>query len=199
MSSSIMRQSRVHLHLPPLSCTGCTYACLVSHSGLHSPPIDALTHEGYDMPFGTNLLASWRLTQLLLPALRAASTPTAKARMLDLSSNGAYLASHVNYATLRDDPAAPGARAKLGQIGLYNQSKLASAILSAFRRSVVLIALQGNALISRELARRHGGAIVAIALHPGVVQSELVRHWHPYLRWILVSTTSDPLPLHCRY
>jgi hypothetical protein len=45
---------------------------------------------------------------------------------------------------------------------------------------------QGNALLSRELARRHGDTIVAITLHPGAIDSELFRNWNAVVRRILV-------------
>jgi retinol dehydrogenase 12 len=89
------------------------------------PPKDMLTSNGYDLQFGTNVLGHWYLTQLLMPALLVAGTPEKKARVVDVSSVGAYASKAMNYQSLREGPA----RRKIYTWDLYAQSKLVSPVL----------------------------------------------------------------------
>ena len=101
-----------------------------------APPIDALTSDGYDLQFGTNVLGHYLFTTLLLPLLRAASvqTPTSPARVVTTSSLGhrAGVKGAIVWETLK--PGEKGsvgdrARRKLGEDGLYYQSKSVSGFL----------------------------------------------------------------------
>ena len=47
-------------------------------------PIDQLTKDGYDLQFGTNVLAHFHFTMLLLPALLATPNP----RVINVTSRG---------------------------------------------------------------------------------------------------------------
>jgi retinol dehydrogenase 12 len=151
--------------------------------------VDALAAGGLDLQFATNVLGHWYLTELLLPVLLAASTPEDKARVVTVSSNGAYLTRGVDLSTLQDGPT----RRKLDTGELYVQSKLVSSQLA--KTGVDLnnyIGYQGNVLISRELARRHGDAITAIAVHPGAIVTDISRHSTAVMKWILVGGKSLP-------
>ncbi|KAH7877569.1 NAD(P)-binding protein [Lentinula edodes] len=54
----------------------------------------------------------------------------------------------------------------------------------------------GVVLISSELARRYGDqGVVAISLHPGGVKSELLRHLHPIIAWIVEKIRIYPVSL----
>jgi retinol dehydrogenase 12 len=94
----------------------------IYRSGVMGPPIDLTTSDGYDLQFGTNVLGHFYLTKLLLPAIFAASTPTQKARVVTVSSNGAFLTTQIRYELLKDGPE----RRKVGTMGMYFQSKLVS-------------------------------------------------------------------------
>lgn len=85
------------------------------------PPIDALTADGYDLQFGTNVLGHAILTMELLPLLIAGaqSSPDKKARIVNTSSLAAYNGK-INFDSFRDGEI----RKKVGRIGLYDQSKL---------------------------------------------------------------------------
>ena len=85
------------------------------------PPLDALTAEGYDLQWGTNVLGHFYFDELLLPALDAGarSSPDGRARVITTSSGGAYLGK-LQYDTMRDGEA----RRKKTTEDLYFQSKL---------------------------------------------------------------------------
>jgi hypothetical protein len=87
-----------------------------------NPPVELLTKEGFDLQFGTNVLGHWYFTELLMPALLAASSAEAKSRVITVSSNGAYMARNISHATLTDGEA----RRRMSHFLLYPQSKLVS-------------------------------------------------------------------------
>ena len=110
-------------------------------------PIEQLTADGYDMQFGTNVVAHFFFTELLLPALAAGarSSPDGHSRVVTTSSNGGYLGK-LQYNTFKDSPA----RTKAGTQEMYFQSKLA------------------NAVVAREAARRYADrSVLCFSLHPG--------------------------------
>jgi NAD(P)-dependent dehydrogenase (short-subunit alcohol dehydrogenase family) len=96
-------------------------------SGIMSPPHEMLTEDGYDLTFGTNVLGHWYLTKLLTPALLKATTLSQEARIVNLSSSGAYLIRGIDFDSLRDGQA----RRQMSGQDLYNQSKLVSKHVSA--------------------------------------------------------------------
>ena len=87
------------------------------------PALDALTEDGYDLQWGTNVLGHFYLTRLLMPALTASavSSPDGHARVVTTSSGGAYLGT-LRYDTMKEGPA----RRALTTETLYFQSKLVS-------------------------------------------------------------------------
>lgn len=130
---------------------------LFNSGGVMSCPIDMISKDGYDLQFGTNVIGHFYFTKLLLPILQhtSASSPTGeKARIVTTSGSIYKLYPRINHDTLRDGPA----RRKLSTTRLYAQSKF------------------GNILVTNELARRYGDSVVAISLHPGVIDTGLQRH-----------------------
>ncbi|XP_067631481.1 retinol dehydrogenase 13-like isoform X2 [Eurosta solidaginis] len=106
----------------------------------------SLTKDGFEMQLGVNHMGHFLLTNLLLDLLKSAPS-----RIVTVSSM-AHNRGEINIADLNSDNSYdPGAA--------YNQSKLA------------------NVLFTRELARRlEGTGVTANALHPGVVDTEIIRH-----------------------
>ncbi len=84
------------------------------------PPIDWLHEDGYDLQWGTNIVAPFLFTELLLPALLSGvkTSPDHHARIVTTSSCGAYLHT-INWDTFRDGPT----RRQKTPEELYYQSK----------------------------------------------------------------------------
>jgi NAD(P)-dependent dehydrogenase (short-subunit alcohol dehydrogenase family) len=119
---------------------------LINNAGVMACP-ELRTADGFEMQFGTNHLGHFLLTNLLLPSLLGGDEP----RVVNLSSG-----SHGNADVDLDDPNFE--RTEYDPWVAYGRSKTA------------------NVLFTRELARRLDGRLLAFAVHPGVIQTELVRH-----------------------
>jgi NAD(P)-dependent dehydrogenase (short-subunit alcohol dehydrogenase family) len=120
-------------------------AVLVNNAGVFdSKPVE--TVEGHNRVLATNLLAPFVLTQMLLPALRAA----APARIINIGS------SMADHARINPGHLVLGRRWTM--VRAYSQSKLALL------------------MITLALAKRlHGTGVVANVVHPGLVATGLVR------------------------
>ena len=120
---------------------------LVNNAGVMAPPL-MRTAQGFELQLGTNHLGHFLLTRLLEPALRAG----APSRVVNVSSRG-----HLRAGMDFDDP---HWRARdYDKWKAYGQSKSA------------------NVLFTVELERRWGpSGVHAVALHPGVILTELSRH-----------------------
>lgn len=105
------------------------------------------TEEGIEMQLGVNHMGHFLLTNLLLDKLKA----SAPSRIINVSSV-AHHKGQINKEDLNSDR-------HYDEAAAYNQSKLA------------------NLLFTRELARRLQGTGVTVnAVHPGIVDTEIVRH-----------------------
>ncbi|XP_050406436.1 retinol dehydrogenase 13-like [Patella vulgata] len=119
---------------------------LINNAGIMKCP-KMLTEEGFEMQLGVNHLGHFLLTNLLLDKLKE----SAPSRIINVSSL-AHLWATVNFDDLNSEKKYDGGAA-------YGQSKLA------------------NILFTKELARKLKGTGVTVnALHPGVVDTELMRH-----------------------
>lgn len=124
------------------------------------PPLREATQNGYDLQFGTNVVAHFYLTELLMPALLAgvASSPDRHARVVTTTSSAAYLGK-LRYDTLKDGPA----RMKSSRDALYTQSKLVSVSFYSSgptKRSHDLV-FQGNTIVARAPTVHTGSERVA--------------------------------------
>ena len=120
---------------------------LVNNAGVMEPPKRQLTEDGFELQFGTNHLAHFVLTGLLLDALAAAP----KGRIVTVSST----AHHVGTAAVINGNMGDRYDSKHA----YGNSKLA------------------NLLFMRELQRQfdtNGLALTSTAAHPGVAATGLV-------------------------
>ena len=121
---------------------------LVANAGIMMVPFGR-TDDGFELQFGTNHLGHFLLVGRLMPLLVAG----APARVVVLSSGG-HFAAGVDL----DDPNYE--RRGYGKMDAYGQSKSA------------------NVLFAAELDRRYGPlGVHAYSVHPGMVATELGRHF----------------------
>jgi NAD(P)-dependent dehydrogenase (short-subunit alcohol dehydrogenase family) len=116
------------------------------------------TSDGFELQMGVNHLGHFALTILLLDRL----TSTTGSRVVNVSSVGHRIRSRLDPATMMSDE-------RYDRIAAYGRSKLA------------------NLLFTYELDRRLRAAglpTVALAAHPGVSKTELVRNSPRSVRWM---------------
>lgn len=119
---------------------------LINNAGVMRCP-RSVTNEGIELQLGTNHMGHFLLTNLLLDYLKS----SAPSRIVNVSSI-AHKRGEINTADINSEKSYDPAKA-------YEQSKLA------------------NVLFTRELARRlKGTGVTANSLHPGLVDTELMRH-----------------------
>jgi retinol dehydrogenase 12 len=122
---------------------------LINNAGRAGP--GGLTSDGFEVTFGTNHLGPYALTELLLPALRAAP----QGRIVNVSSNAQFMvkgAEEIDWAALQRPVS------RRDSLKAYGVTKLM------------------NVLYAKELARRLAGTrVTTYALHPGVVASDIWR------------------------
>ncbi|VDB85059.1 unnamed protein product [Peniophora sp. CBMAI 1063] len=144
---------------------------LFANGGVMWPAHSELTADGLDLQFGTNVAGHYALIKLLLPALRAASSPDNKARVVVTSSMAAYL------ATLRFGSFEAGeTRDGMTTYDLYDQSK------------------HGSVVLAKELARQYGDVLTITSCNPGNLRTELQRNVPQPLRWLLQYGLLYPVP-----
>ncbi len=108
----------------------------------------SITEDGYETTFAVNHLAPFLLTNLLLPTL----VGSAPSRIVNVSSTGHGYGTAIHFDDLQCEQ-------RYGAMRAYSQSKLA------------------NVLFTYELARRlDGSGVTANCLHPGGVNTELMRY-----------------------
>ena len=130
-------------------------------------PVRETTAQGHELNLGSNHLAHWLLTQLLLPALRAS-----RGRVVSVSSalhKVPAFAGRELLPALLDDPQS---ERHYGMFEAYAKSKLAQAMLSP--------ALQ-----------RREPSLVCVSLHPGNVYTNVTRDYPPPLR--VAYTLAQPI------
>ena len=124
---------------------------LVNNAGVMACPYTK-TADGFEMQFGVNHLGHFLLTNLLLDRMKEAPS----ARIVNVSSS-AHRRGKINLDDLNSTK-------DYNSWGAYAQSKLA------------------NILFTRSLATRlEGTNVIANALHPGVIKTELGRHINVFL------------------
>ncbi|MDG4839027.1 SDR family NAD(P)-dependent oxidoreductase [Micromonospora sp. WMMD967] len=121
---------------------------LINNAGVMYTPKQT-TRDGFEMQFGTNHLGHFALTGLLLDLL----LPVPGSRVVTVSSVGHRIRADIHFDDLQWERS-------YSRVGAYGQSKLA------------------NLMFTYELQRRLSahGATVAVAAHPGVSNTELVRN-----------------------
>ena len=135
---------------------------LINNAGIMRCPYWK-TEDGFEMQLGVNHLGHFLLTNLLVDMLEKSKS----SRIVNVSSL-AHARGNINFDDLQsEENYSPGLA--------YAQSKLA------------------NVLFTRELSKRlEGKGVIAVALHPGVVKTDLARHLSISKSW-LASTILFPL------
>jgi NAD(P)-dependent dehydrogenase (short-subunit alcohol dehydrogenase family) len=121
---------------------------LINNAGVMDTPRQT-TSDGFELQFGTNHLGHFALTGLLLDLL----LPVPGSRVVTVSSVGHRIRAEIHFDDLQWERS-------YNRIEAYGQSKLA------------------NLLFTYELQRRltQPGTTAAVAAHPGMANTELVRH-----------------------
>ncbi|WP_194824408.1 SDR family NAD(P)-dependent oxidoreductase [Nocardia sp. XZ_19_231] len=127
---------------------------LINNAGVMYTPKQT-TADGFELQFGTNHLGHFALTGLLLDRL----LPVPGSRVVTVSSTGHRIRAAIHFDDLQWERS-------YSRIGAYGQSKLA------------------NLMFTYELQRRLAshGTTAAVAAHPGVSNTELLRNTPAALR-----------------
>lgn len=138
-------------------------ALLINNAGVAGR--SGITKEGFELAFGVNHLGHFLLTRLLIERLQASSP----SRIVVVTSE-----MHRDVETL-DWSAVRGPAPRRALLAAYRISKLA------------------NVLFVRQLAECLDGRLVtAVAVHPGLVASDIWRHVPPLLRWFMARRMLSP-------
>jgi NAD(P)-dependent dehydrogenase (short-subunit alcohol dehydrogenase family) len=141
---------------------------LINNAGLMYVPTRETTKDGFEMQFGTNHLGHFALTGLLLDNMLAVDG----SRVVTVSSVGHRILARIHFED-------PHLTRKYNRVEAYGQSKLA------------------NLMFTYDLQRRltlKGAATVALAAHPGVADTELMRYlpdFIPDFMWRSVAQPAD--------
>ncbi|MCX2934198.1 SDR family NAD(P)-dependent oxidoreductase [Mycobacterium sp. CVI_P3] len=123
---------------------------LINNAGVMYPPKQT-TADGFELQFGTNHLGHFALTGLLLDNL----LPVDGSRVVVVASIAHNIRAKIDFDDLQWE------RRRYERVGSYGQSKLA------------------NLMFAYELQRRLAAAdakTMAVAAHPGISDTELIRH-----------------------
>ncbi|MBX7434789.1 SDR family NAD(P)-dependent oxidoreductase [Mycobacterium sp. Y57] len=122
---------------------------LINNAGVMYPPKQT-TADGFELQFGTNHLGHFALTGLLLDHL----LPVPGSRVVTVASIAHNIRAGIHFDDLQFEHS-------YHRVAAYGQSKLA------------------NLMFTYELQRRltaHAAATIAVAAHPGISNTELMRH-----------------------
>lgn len=133
-----------------------------------------LTNDGYEIQFGVNYLSHALLTKRFLPLLASTEKQFGDARIVNLTSAGYAL--HPGGIPFSDLKTSQENIGMFGQWRRYCQSKFAIAIYTA------------------ELAKRYP-TVTAVAIHPGVVYTDLVEGLPFWDRWFVKVTSGRSIAM----
>lgn len=141
------------VHAAADSFTSSRLDIFIANAGIMAGP-PGLTKDGYEVQFGINHIGNTALLMRLLPIMeKTTELPDTDVRFVSLTSLGYKMhpSAGIEFNTLKSTQE----HMLLGAYGRYGQSKLA------------------NVLTAREVRRRYP-KIASVAIHPGVVKTELV-------------------------
>jgi NAD(P)-dependent dehydrogenase (short-subunit alcohol dehydrogenase family) len=128
---------------------------LINNAGVMYPATRTATKDGFETQFGTNHLGHFALTGLLLETL----LPVPGSRIVTVSSIGHRIIAKIHFDDLQWEKS-------YNRVAAYGQSKLA------------------NLMFTYDLQRRlaaKGENTIAVAAHPGLSDTELMRHMPGFL------------------
>ena len=122
-----------------------------------------MTKDGCETMMQANLLGHFLLTRLLLAHKMIKPNKKAPPRVLHLTSATYQIAIQGHGGMDLEDMMCDKKKRKYALFGQYGQSKL------------------GNILFAKELARRYPDQLVSLAIHPGIVRTDVTRNMPAYL------------------
>ena len=138
---------------------------LINNAGVMYPSPRQATKDGFELQFGTNHLGHFALTGLLLENL----LPVEGSRVVTVSSVGHRIIAKIHFDDLQWERS-------YNRVAAYGQSKLSN--------------LMFTYELQRKLAAK-GSPTVAVAAHPGLADTELMRHL-PSVLGPLVGLVAQP-------
>ncbi len=126
---------------------------LINNAGVMAPPQRLETADGFELQFGTNVLAHFALTGLLMPALEQAAAESSEPPRVVTIASIAHKRGVLDFEDLQSTK-------NYSPMKSYAQSKLAD-LMFAFE-------------LDRRL-RRASSRIMSIAAHPGVAHTNLFK------------------------
>jgi NAD(P)-dependent dehydrogenase (short-subunit alcohol dehydrogenase family) len=139
---------------------------LVNNAGVMYPSTRTATADGFETQFGTNHLGHFALTGLLLENLLTVPG----SRVVTVSSVGHRIIAKIHFDDLQWER-------KYNRVAAYGQSKLA------------------NLMFTYDLQRRlaaKGEPTIAVAAHPGLSDTELMRHMPGFLTPVVSLVAQSP-------
>jgi len=139
---------------------------LINNAGVMYPSPRKSTADGFELQFGTNHLGHFAFTGLLLDNIIG----MANSRIVTVSSVGHRIRAAIHFDDLQWER-------RYDRVAAYGQSKLA------------------NLLFTYELQRRlaaHSAPTIAVAAHPGLSNTELMRHLPQVLNLLVGVVAQKP-------
>lgn len=147
---------------------------LFNNAGVMVPPQGSTTKQGYELQLGTNCVAPFLFTKLLIPVLieTAKKEPTGSVRVVWVSSSAAQLFS------------------PKGGLDMNNLDYK----VDQPRQAKYAISKVGNILHALEMRKRYAEqGVMSIALNPGNLTSDLTRHISSIQAFIVRRFTYPPV------
>ena len=142
---------------------------LINNAGIMALKTRELTQQGFEKQIGVNHFGHFHLTSLLLPAMQAQKEPC---RVVTLSS-----VAHESFGELDLDNLHYAEGRKYSSWGAYGQSKLAN-----------LLFTKG---LHARLVSEPGNMVSALAVHPGMIRTELWREQASWFNTLLLPIMKD--------
>ncbi|KAK0123802.1 hypothetical protein ONS95_008803 [Cadophora gregata] len=151
---------------------------LMHNAGVMTPPKGSKDKHGHDLEIGTNCLAPYLMTLLLEPILiRTANTPGTSANSVRV----------VFVISCLQEGYVPGGAMTFDANG--TPVVITDKFMANYMQSK-----NGGAWLALHFAERLGKhGILSVSLHPGLMKTDLQRHWGPGLKLVMAITSKSPV------